>query len=517
MSKKEAYVNKTFALTFSEGGKWLFAKSKDSVISGKGIESLINLICSQTKSEKRKIIVWNFRLSEMVIWAGEESFEHVEKHTLRGYIIKYADFKNVKFKNTKEFYRMPLAELRQKKKLSFKNELAIVWHCAEAERLKNGGKVSRIPDTAIGYVSRQINGLAGFGARGAELYRLGLSIDDETHKIISDCKNGGLCGVDFDRIDYSCVVNSYDFKSFYPWIMTTQLFPHSRYICIHGLQEKSFRFWRFNEKAKNGELRWIGRAKFAFIRAKGIDWLKFDSAIKDTYTFTDLDFRIIQRDYDYIIEEFTHFIPFEACQKLPGSLRGYIKEQFTVKERFEEGSAEYEEAKIFLNSIFGLFCQNHLVYGKSADCFTAKQRPLVIGVFVAAYGRFFLWDIARQHNPLAWDTDGFKTEDTLDLDLFNERRETIGRMGKLLCEAEYTDCTVFGNKQYILNGELKLSGTDGKLATEYCRIHGIEPHVGTVIPPEYTNRVIIQEKKTVNVSYTIGRKFYEEENYEFEN
>lgn len=503
------FLNKTYAVTFDENGHWLFAKSAASVISGNGGESLIALIKSQTKSKKRKIVVWNFHLSEMVIWS-KLNFSHVEQHSMRSFIVKFANFENIEFRNAKEFYRSDIKKIAEKKNLSFKNELAIIWYAMELERLANGGKIHRIPVTAIGYVSRTITTLDGFNKNGMDLYRLGKSITPETHSVISDCKNGGLCGVDWGRIDYPCVVNSYDFKSFYPWIMSTQIFPAGRYICVHGLTENSFRFQRFNTKAQNGEMLWIARARFKYIRPKGVDWLGFNGNGQTIYTFTNLDYLILQADYEFLIEEFTEFIPFELCKKLPQVLRDYIGKQFQIKESFKKGSQEYENAKIFLNSIFGLFCQNQERYGKSIDCFTARQRPMVIGVFVTAYGRFFLWDIAHKHNPLIWDTDGFKTEDTLDLELFNQSRETIGRMGKLLCEAEYAQCTVFGNKQYCIDGVLKLSGTDGKLATEYCRKNNIIPKVGTVIPPEFTNKIVVKDNKMIKVPYTIGSKFYEE-------
>ena len=62
-----------------------------------------------------------------------------------------------------------------------------------------------------------------------------------------------------------------------------------------------------------------------------------------------------------------------------------------------------------------------------------------------------------------------------------------------------------------MNGVLKLSGTDGKLATEYCLTHDIEPHVGTVIPPEFTNKIVVKDNKMIKVPYTIGSKFFEED------
>ena len=126
----------------------------------------------------------------------------------------------------------------------------------------------------------------------------------------------------------------------------------------------------------------------------------------------------------------------------------------------------------------------------------------------------------HNHNPLHWDTDGFKTEDLLVLDNYNKARrlkDDKGRLikndndedimlGQLMCENKFVSCTVFGNKQYMLDNKLKIAGTNGDLAMEYFNKNNIIPSVGAVIPAEYTNRVVIKDHKIINGPYTIGSK-----------
>ena len=508
------YLQSTYAVTFNEDGKWMFAKSNECVTMGRGLSSLVMLIKSLTRSKKKKIVVWNYRLSEQVAWSGEENYDTVEKHSMRSFIVKYATIDNIIFKNTKEFYRTTLLKIAEELNINSTNELSITWQAAEQERLKNNGFVSKIPTTAVGYVGRQINTLKGFYTtsnrkQGFDLYRLGLSITPETHKLIVECKNGGLSGVDTNNLDFSTNVNCYDFKSFYPWIMVSQLFPKYRYKMLHNINKARFDY--FNEK---DDCLWIARFKFKHIIAKGIDWLGFDDIISKEYCFTNLDYKIIQEDYDFEVEEIIEFIPFTICEKLPKSLRDYIIKQFNNKETFEKDTAEYAQAKVFLNCIYGLFNQNQEKYDKEIDCYRAKQRPLVIGKFVAAYGRYYLWEVMHNHNPLHWDTDGFKTEDLLVLDDYNKARrlkDDKGKpmdiiLGQLMCEHEFVKCTVFGNKQYMLDNKLKLAGTDGNLAMQYFNKNNIIPSVGAVIPAEYTNRVVVKDHKIINVPYTIGSR-----------
>ena len=478
-----AFLNKTLALTYEEDGKWQLATDKDSVISGKGFASLISLI--KNKYSGNQVVIWNYQLSEQIAWTNEEDYSRIERHSLRSFTIKFAEVDNIIFKNLKEFYRLSLSKIAQQKHINSANELTITWLAAESERLRNEGYVSKIPKTAIGYVRRELDGLAEFP-------RLASSITEETHKLISECKSGGLCGISEADIDIPKRVNCYDFKSFYPWIMVSQKFPWGRYAIHKNLSS----FGIYKDKL------WIARIKFKYIKPKRTNWLKI---INNEIVITSLDFKIIEEDYYYEVEEILEIIPFITIDFLPKDLRDYIISRFQIKETYDKDTEEYEQAKIFLNSIYGLFCQDPNAYGKEIDCWSAKQRPLVIGKFVAAYGRYYLWSIMYKSNPIHWDTDGFKTEEELNLTKFNQMRKIKGsRLGRLIQEESWAKVIVFGNKQYMINDKLKLAGTDGDLAKEYFDKIGVKPRSGLTIDAEYTSQVRIVGNKIIKVPYTIG-------------
>ena len=114
----------------------------------------------------------------------------------------------------------------------------------------------------------------------------------------------------------------------------------------------------------------------------------------------------------------------------------------------------------------------------------------------------------KNSNPVHWDTDGFKTEYDLskEISLFNQERKIKGSMlGQLMLEEQFAEVVVFGNKQYLLNNTLKLSGTDGALALEYCNKIGETPHCGLTIPPEYTSQVRRSGREIIRLQYTIGK------------
>lgn len=404
----------------------------------------------------------------------------------------------ITFKNTFAFYNeMSLEEIAKQKHINSVNELAITWNAAESERLRNEGYVSKIPTTSTGYIRREIAALK----LEQDFYRLGLSITDETYELIKNCSAGGLSGIDEIRRDIPVQANCYDFKSFYPWIMVSQVFPYYYYRLRKNVSKQDFMRWI------NSSPLWLATMTFKYITPKAgqKDWLKI-TCIYGEHTITNLDFEILKGSYDFKIAEVKEMIRFLNPQPIPDKLKNYIFEKFKIKETFSKDTEEYLQAKETLNSIYGLFNQDRKKYNKPINDRSAKQRPLVIGRFVSAYGRYFLWKVMRDSNPVHWDTDGFKTEEELNLTKFNQERKIKDSMlGQLMQEEQFAEVVVFGNKQYLLNDKLKLSGTDGPLAMEYCNKIGETPHCGLTIPPEYTSQVRRSGRKIVRLQYTIGK------------
>ena len=495
------FYTHTLALIYKESGEWQLAIDKDRIISGKSFEKLLNYLKNNLVC-KGKIVVWCYHLSEMCVWTGEENFNKVQRNTMNKFKVMYANIgENITFKNTFAFYNeMSLEEIAKQKHINSINELTITWNAAESERLRNKGYVSKIPTTTTGYIRREIGALKP----EEDFYRLGLSITEETYEIIKNCSAGGLSGIDENKRDIPVQVNCYDFKSFYPWIMVSQVFPYYYYRIRKNVSKQDFMRWI------NSSPLWIATMTFKYITPKAgqKDWLKKARKTFEDHTITNLDFEILKGSYDFKIDEVKEMIRFLNPQPLPNKLKNYIFEKFRIKETYSKDTEEYIQAKETLNSIYGLFNQDRKKYNKPINDPSAKQRPLVIGRFVAAYGRYFLWSIMKNSNPVHWDTDGFKTEYDLskEISLFNQERKIKDSMlGQLIQEEQFAEVVVFGNKQYLLNDKLKLSGTDGTLAKEYCDKIGEVPHCGLTIPPEYTSQVRRSGNKIVQLQYTIGK------------
>ena len=452
----------------------------------------ITELCDCYKQNK-KIVIWCYSMLQLYVDVGTEFFDDVLFRTEFGETPLYVKKDNIEIKNAKEFYKSwSLQEIAKNKNIPDTDELTIIYKAIESER-QLCSSISRIPKSIIGYISREINDTV---YKNYCFKYLAKSISEDTHAVLAKCKSGGLSGIDDTFRDKTIIVNGYDFKSFYPWIMYTQLFPYTQYRLYKNVSINAL---------SNAEL-WVATIKFKKIIRKNIDWLKI-RANKEV-TITNLDFKIIQRDYIYEIDSIPEFIPFTHPRKLPECLRKLILEKFKIKESYPEDSEEYQHAKLFLNCIFGLFCQNRQKYKQDIDCWSAKQRPFVIGLFTAAYGRYYLWEVMHDKNPIHWDTDGFKAQEVLDFTEFNSQRKIDGVMlGQLLEKETDAKLTVYGNKQYMLDDVLKLVGTDGQLALQYFK--GKVPKCGDVIPPEYTSRHIIKNNQIIKVNYTIGKELSE--------
>lgn len=510
----KTYKNTTYAIKYNAEMRQITLYDGNQYTVYNSITDLANAL--EHKSTSYRKVVWCYNLSLMIAYIGEKDFDFVQRQSLKSTIVKYATMFNgdIIFKNLKEYYsKMTLDKIKEMNRIddSITDEVVITWLSAEKEKSIHENKVSKIKFTKASYVKYELSkeiGVYDF----AGIYR---NMDQKTHDIIANCKDGGLSGINDVFINQPITVNSYDFKSFYPWIMCTQGFPYRmNYIGPVSIDE-------FRELVRTKHRHYfIATITFNYIIPKNKsncrDWLNIQSYNETTITITGLDMGIICNSYDYDIKSVDEFIGFTWINFLPKRVRNFITKQYNVKETFEKNTDEYNIAKIAVNCIYGFFDTDPLKYGKDLNSYSAKRFPFVIGKFVSAYGRYFLWEIMKDHNPIHWDTDGFETADNLnlnnELELNNIKRKiSDNKMGKLMCENELAELTVFGNKQYLLNDTLKLSGTNGEKAMEYFNtVLGRKPKAGDTIPGEYTNIVIWDKVNGGGYKlrpFTIGSKF----------
>lgn len=509
----KSYKNITYAIEYNAEMRQITLYDGNILKTYNSITELGDALEHKTKSYKK--VVWCYNLSLMIAYIGEKDFDFVQRQSLKSTVVKYATMFNgdIIFKNLREYYsKMTLDKIKEMNRIdnSITDEVVITWLSAEKEKLIHENRISKIKYTKASYVKAELSkeiGVYDF----AGIYR---NMNEKTHDIIANCKDGGLSGINDVFINQSVIVNSYDFKSFYPWIMCTRKFPYRmHYYGAISVDEG-------RELLKKHGCYFIATITFNYIIPKNKsncrDWLNIQSYNETTITITGFDMHIICNSYDYDIKSIDEFIGFYWFSLLPKRVRNFIKKQYNVKETFEKNTDEYNIAKIAVNCIYGFFDTDPLKYGNDIDSYYAKRFPFAIGKFVAAWGRYYLWKAMKDHNPIHWDTDGFETADNLslnnELELNNTEREIDdSHLGQLMCEHECAELTVFGNKQYLLNDTLKLSGTNGEKAMEYFNnVLKRKPRAGDTIPGEYTNIVIWDKVNGGGYKlrpFTIGSKF----------
>lgn len=509
----KSYKNITYAIEYNAEMRQITLYDGNTLKVYNSITELGDALEHKTKSYKK--IVWCYNLSLMIAYIGEKDFDSVQRQSLKSTVVKYATMFNgdIIFKNLREYYsKMTLDKIKEMNRIdhSITDEVVITWLSAEKEKSIHENKVGKIKYTKASYVKAELGKEISTNA----FKRIWCNNNQKTHDIIANCKDGGLSGVNDVFINQSVIVNSYDFKSFYPWIMCSHGFPYE----MHYYGEISIDECR--ELVKKHRHYFIATITFNYIIPKNKsncrDWLNIQSYNETTITITGLDMGIICNSYDYDIKSIDEFIGFSNIGLLPKRIRNFIKKQYNIKETFEKNTDEYNIAKIAVNCIYGFFDTDPLRYGNDINSYSAKRFPFVIGKFVAAYGRFRLWEAMKDHNPIHWDTDGFETADNLnlnnELELNNTKREIDdSHLGQLMCEHECAELIVFGNKQYLLNDKLKLAGTNGEKAMVYFKnVLKRKPRAGDTIPGEYTNIVIWDKKNGGGYKlrpFTIGSKF----------
>lgn len=508
--KNKSYKNITYAIKYNAEMRQITLYDGNQYTVYNSITDLANAL--EHKSTSYRKVVWCYNLSLMIAYIGEKHFDYVEKHSTKSSIVKYALMfqGDIIFKNLKEFYfsSKSLDKIKELNRIddSITDEVVITWLSAEKEKSKCDNKVSSITYSQVGYIRRKLRDRI----HHTDFKLLNQSRTKELDEIFAKCKNGSLSGINEQYINETKYVYCYDFKSFYPWIMCTQQFPNCRYHLERNLPINEFEY-----KANKIYKRWIATITFDYIYPKNKsncrDWLNLTNET-NAVTITNLDMSIIHNTYDYKIKSIDEFVGFNKMDLLPINVRQFIIEQYMIKETYNKDSDEYNDAKVAVNCIFGIFDTNPLKYNQDNNNPSAKKFPYVIGIFTAAYGRYFLWEIMHNHNPIHWDTDGFKTIDHIDLTEYNLRRKIPDIMlGQLICENELAELNVFGNKQYLLNDTLKLAGTSGEKAMVYFKnVLKRKPRAGDIIPPEYTSTGIwdkINGGGYKNLSFTIGSKF----------
>lgn len=323
-------------------------------------------------------------------------------------------------------------------------------------------------------------------------------------------------------------VHSMDFASAYPAAQITQRFPMSPWLREDGMDldrclKKIYKHKRaclmrvrlFNVHLKNEGCGcpYLAKAKCRNVRDCVNDNGRILSASYLETTLTDLDFKIVLKEYEFDWIEFTDFYH-SRYGLLPKQLRETVLEYFRRKTELKGVEGQdlyYMKAKNKLNSVYGMSVQSPVkqsidFVNDFIDRFDDERELLdnankkafmsyAWGVWTTAWCRYELemaLDLVGQERFIYCDTDSVKYIGDVDFSKFNQvrkrRAEESGAvavdpkgekhwLGVMEHDADYLEFSTMGAKKYAYrypNGELgiTIAGVNKKKGAEELEAAG---------------------------------------------
>lgn len=348
-------------------------------------------------------------------------------------------------------YRTPDTALTQEEFDYCVNDVQGLYEAIERLKQDHGFNATTIPLTNTAMVVGEINKYIRKDWKVLRCFKE-LSLSKQQTILAYKCMAGGDthgCRWRAGNIYDNC--NSYDEKSAHPSQQLLKRFPSGIPIDMYDLKESDLNgliqinhgwiaeLFIVNVKIKSEcpdptisiskceEIENLGGVDNGrLLSADGIrvymdsnDWIRF----KDAYT------------YDEVVSPYT--VAF-ALKYLPESFRLAILEKFKIKESNRGGGAEYDFAKICVNTIFGACAQKSirdeytlslidgievdtqhwedLLEDKDDEWVYGKQRmklPFLWGLWTSSLSRLSIWEILKTvgwEKVIYWDTDSCKYE-----------------------------------------------------------------------------------------------------------
>lgn len=262
--------------------------------------------------------------------------------------------------------RHPMTSL-SKKELSYCEYDCLVVYYYILEELKAYKELAKIPGTQTGKVRRELRNInyKDFKMR----VRCGDAINTDGHifNLLNQAYFGGYTHGSYTFTgDVLKSVDSWDFTSSYPYVLTTYKFPGSTFkkCYIKSVRDMlSSNAYLLVVKFKNLKTKYhntfLSSSSCRHLRGAIYDNGRVLKANECEITLTDVDFKLLIKAYncEYEIIE-SYYAPYKF---LPKNLIMFILEKYVFKTKYKgvaEKEVEYNLEKAKFNSIYGMMCTN---------------------------------------------------------------------------------------------------------------------------------------------------------------
>jgi len=355
-----------------------------------------------------------------------------------------------------DIIRVPTTKLSDKELAYCENDCLVIYHYIGLE-LKEYIRVDKIPITSTGKVRRELQQLAYKNLYYRRKTRKAINTNPHIYNLLLEAFQGGYTHANWIYTDEIVKnVDSYDFTSSYPYVMTSFKYPMSEFIedDVKTIDDMYFLYaYLLVVRFKNIKCKYynnfISYSKCRYVKNVKVDNGRIMSADEIEMVLTDVDFRFILSTYNCeyeILESYSALYGY-----LPKMLINFILDKYVSKTKLkgiEEEEINYARVKAMFNSIYGMTVtntiRNDVIYDnvsgwseKSLDndkivelLENEKKKGFLsfsTGVWVTAWARFNLLSnlIKLDEKVLYSDTDSLKICEGYDKNVINNYNNEV--------------------------------------------------------------------------------------------
>ena len=262
--------------------------------------------------------------------------------------------------------RCPLTKLTKKELLYCENDCLVIYNYIKLE-LENYLRVDKIPITSTGKVRRELQELVYKDIGYRRNMRKSINTNPHIYNLLIEAFQGGYTHANWIYADEVLEnVDSYDFVSSYPYVMTSYKYPATEFIkddvksvkdmyrlyaYLLVVRFKNLKCKYFNNFISASKCRYIKKAKYDNGRIMQADEIEI--------VLTDIDFKFILETYNC---EYEILESYSALYKyLPKLLINFILDKYVKKTELkgiESEDVNYNRIKAMFNSIYGMSVTN---------------------------------------------------------------------------------------------------------------------------------------------------------------
>ena len=262
--------------------------------------------------------------------------------------------------------RTPISTLTDKEMSYCENDCLVLYEYIKIE-LETYIRVDKIPITLTGKVRRELQELVYKNLGYRKKIRKSINTNPHIYNLLIKAFQGGYVHSNWIYTDELLEnVDSYDFTSSYPYVMTCYKYPMSEFIEEDvKTVDDMYRLYAYLLVVKFTNLKckyfnnFISSSKCNYVKGCKYDNGRIISADEIEIVLTDVDFRFILDAYNCeyeILESYSSIYGY-----LPNLLINFILDKYVKKtelKNVEERHTEYQREKSMFNSIYGMSVTN---------------------------------------------------------------------------------------------------------------------------------------------------------------